>query len=142
LVYQVGLLRPPNRGPSILNLSAYLSSLPSSASTETSCHLHRTKSEAVPATVRGGLSGCEMLTLGIRLRDDGNIVSPTHRPRSTSQKHYFPASGTHFCQRLSKSQGLVWPEALSKLKNSPHRVWNPRPSGLYTTSLYIPPPLR
>jgi hypothetical protein len=32
------------------------------------------------------------------------------------QKHYFSASGTHFCYRLSKPQGLVWPEGLGKLK--------------------------
>jgi hypothetical protein len=30
-----------------------------------------------------------------RLTDDGNVVSPTHRPRFTPQKHYF--SGTNFC---------------------------------------------
>jgi hypothetical protein len=29
--------------------------------------------------------------------DGGKVVSPTHRPRSTPQKHYFSASGTHFC---------------------------------------------
>jgi hypothetical protein len=32
-----------------------------------------------------------------RLTDGGTFVSPTHRPRSTPQKHYFSASGTHFC---------------------------------------------
>jgi hypothetical protein len=36
----------------------------------------------------------------------GEIVSPTHRQRSTPQKHYFSASGNHFCQRLSKREGL------------------------------------
>jgi hypothetical protein len=30
--------------------------------------------------------------------DGGNVVSPTHQPRFTPQKHYyFNASGTHFC---------------------------------------------
>jgi hypothetical protein len=33
----------------------------------------------------------------------------------TPQKHYFYASGTHFCLRLSKPQGLVRPEGLGKL---------------------------
>jgi hypothetical protein len=32
-----------------------------------------------------------------RLTDDGKVVSPTRRPRSTPQKHYFSASRTHFC---------------------------------------------
>jgi hypothetical protein len=44
---------------------------------------------------------CEMLKiihcLDIRFTDGGKIVSPTHRPRSTLQKHYFSASGTYFC---------------------------------------------
>jgi hypothetical protein len=31
------------------------------------------------------------------------------------QKHYFSASGTHFCQRLSETLGLVRPEGLGKL---------------------------
>jgi hypothetical protein len=38
-----------------------------------------------------------------------------NRPRSTPQKHFY-ASGTHFCYRLSKPQGLVRPEGLRKLK--------------------------
>jgi hypothetical protein len=51
-----------------------------------------------------------------RLTDGGKVVSPTQRPRSTPQKHYVSVYGTHFCQRLSKPQGLVWPEGLGKLK--------------------------
>jgi hypothetical protein len=31
----------------------------------------------------------------------------TQRLCSTPQKHYFSASGTHFCYRLSKPQALV-----------------------------------
>jgi hypothetical protein len=31
------------------------------------------------------------------LTDGGKVVSHTHRPRSAPQKHYFSASGTHFC---------------------------------------------
>jgi hypothetical protein len=27
-----------------------------------------------------------------------NVVSPKHQPRSTPHKHYFSASGTHFCE--------------------------------------------
>jgi hypothetical protein len=43
----------------------------------------------------------------------GKVVSLTHKPNFTSQKHYyFNFSGTHFCQRLSKSQGLVRPKGL------------------------------
>jgi hypothetical protein len=55
-----------------------------------------------------------------RLTDGGKVVSPTHLPYFTPQKHYFSASGTHFCQRLSKPLGLVRPEGLGKFKNSPH----------------------
>jgi hypothetical protein len=33
----------------------------------------------------------------------------------TPQKHYFYASDTHFCLRLSKPRGLVRPEGLGKL---------------------------
>jgi hypothetical protein len=32
-----------------------------------------------------------------RLTGGGKVVSPTHRLRSTPQKHYFYASGTNFC---------------------------------------------
>jgi hypothetical protein len=66
-----------------------------------------------------------------RLIDGGKVVSPTHQPHFTPQKHYFfYVSGTHFCYGLSKPQGLVWPEGLGKFKISPHRISNPRPSGL------------
>jgi hypothetical protein len=70
--------------------------------------------------------------LGSGFTDGCKVVSPTHRPHSTPQKYYFSASGTHFCWRLSKPQGLVRPKGLGKLKkiNFPHRISNPRPSGL------------
>jgi hypothetical protein len=60
------------------------------------------KSKTIPVTGRGGLYGCEMLRiphcLDNRLTDGGKVASPTHRPRSTPQKHYyFYVSGTHFC---------------------------------------------
>jgi hypothetical protein len=39
-----------------------------------------------------------------------------------TQKHYFSAFGTHFCYRLIKPQGLVWPEGLGKLKKLIHFI--------------------
>jgi hypothetical protein len=48
-----------------------------------------------------------------RLTDGGKVVSHTHRPRSTLHED-FSASGTNFCYRLSKHQGLVRPEGLGK----------------------------
>jgi hypothetical protein len=53
-----------------------------------------------------------------RLTDGVKVVSPTHRPHVTPQKHYFSASCAHFCYRLSEPQGLVRSEGLDKLKNS------------------------
>jgi hypothetical protein len=50
------------------------------------------------------------------LTDGGKFVSPTLRPRFTPQKHYFYVSGTQFCLRLGKPQGLVQLERLAKLK--------------------------
>jgi hypothetical protein len=88
-------------------------------------------------TDRGGLYGCEMLRilhfLDNPLTDSGKVLSLTRRPRSTPQKYYFSASGTHFCYRLIEPHGLVRPEGLRKLKKKNcllHRVSNPRPSGL------------
>jgi hypothetical protein len=51
------------------------------------------------------------------LTDGGKVVSLTHRPRSTPQKH-FSVPGTHFYWRLSKRQGLMRLEGLSKLNSS------------------------
>jgi hypothetical protein len=52
-----------------------------------------------------------------RLTDGGKVVSPTHQPHFTPQKHYyFNVSGTDFCYRLSEHQGLVRPEGLGKFK--------------------------
>jgi hypothetical protein len=42
-----------------------------------------------------------------QLTDGSKVVSPMHRPHFTTQKYYFSASGTHFCRRPSKPQGLV-----------------------------------
>jgi hypothetical protein len=58
--------------------------------------------------------------LDSRLTDGRKVVNLTHRPRSTPQKH-FSASGTRFCYRLSKPQGLVRPEGLGKLKKKKFR---------------------
>jgi hypothetical protein len=49
-----------------------------------------------------------------RLTDGGKVVSP----HSTPLKHYFSASGTLFCERLRKLQGLLRSEGLGKLKKS------------------------
>jgi hypothetical protein len=53
-------------------------------------------------TGHGGLNGMEMLrilhSLDNRFTDGGEFVSLAHR------KLPFSASGTHFCQRLSKPQ--------------------------------------
>jgi hypothetical protein len=47
------------------------------------------------------------------------IVSPTHPPHFTPQKrYYFYVSGTHFCSKLNKPQGLVQPEELGKFKKN------------------------
>jgi hypothetical protein len=56
------------------------------------------------------------------LTDGGKVVRPTHQPHFTPQKHYFSVSGTHFCQRLSEPQGLVWPEGLGKFKKFIHFI--------------------
>jgi hypothetical protein len=43
-------------------------------------------------------------------------LSALHTGCTTPQKYYFSASDTHFCWRLSKTQGLVQLEELGKLK--------------------------
>jgi hypothetical protein len=67
-------------------------------------HFHspiRLYGKAIPVTGLEGLWGCEVLRiphcLDSRLIDGCEVVNPTHRPRSTPQKHYLSASGTHFC---------------------------------------------
>jgi hypothetical protein len=52
--------------------------------------------------------------LDSRLTDGGKVVSHTHRPRFTPQKHYFSTPGTHLSYRLSKPLGLVRLEVLSR----------------------------
>jgi hypothetical protein len=60
--------------------------------------------------------------------------------RFTRQKHYFSASGTNFCQRLSEPQRVVLPEGLGKFINkSPPQVSNPRHSGLQHSALPTTP---
>jgi hypothetical protein len=97
------------------------------------------KITAIPLTCRGGLYGWDVKdpTLSRQsLIDGGKVVSPTHRPHFTPQKHYFlNVSGTHSCYKLSKPQGLVWAEGLCEFKISPHWVSNPRPSGSHPNAL-------
>jgi hypothetical protein len=67
-----------------------------------------------------GVHGCEMSRishcLDNRLTDGGNVVSLMRRQRSTPEKHYFSASGTHLCYRPSKPESLVRPEGIGTLK--------------------------
>jgi hypothetical protein len=51
------------------------------------------------------------------LTDGGKIVSPAHPPHFTPHKYcYISVSGTRFCWKLSKPQGLVRPAEIRKLK--------------------------
>jgi hypothetical protein len=63
-------------------------------------HLH-IKDNAILATSRGGLWGCEIFRiptcLDSRLTDDGEDVSLTPRPRFTPWINFISVSGTHFC---------------------------------------------
>jgi hypothetical protein len=56
--------------------------------------------KVIPVLGLTGLKGCEMLRIphcvDNRLTDDGKVVSLTHRPHFTPQKHYFSVCGTHF----------------------------------------------
>jgi hypothetical protein len=58
-------------------------------------------SKAIPVAGLGDLYGCEMLRvphcLDNWLADGGKVVNLTHRSHFIPQKHYFSASGTHFC---------------------------------------------
>jgi hypothetical protein len=58
-------------------------------------HLH-IKNQVIPVTDRGDLQGCETSRirhcLDSRLTDGGKVVSFTHRPRRTPQKHVY-----YFC---------------------------------------------
>jgi hypothetical protein len=61
--------------------------------------------------------------LDSRLRDIGKVISLTHPPYFTPQKHYyFYVSGTHCCLRLSKPQGLV--RFYVKITSETLRRWN------------------
>jgi hypothetical protein len=79
------------------------------------------KSKTILVTDYGGLWGCEMLRiphcLDSQITDGGEVVSLTDRPRFTPKKYYFSASGTYFCQKLSKPQGPMRLEGLGKFKN-------------------------
>jgi hypothetical protein len=81
------------------------------------------------------LSDVKDLTLSNnRLTDGGKVVSPTHRPPFTSQKHYLYISGTHFCLRPSEEQGLMLLEGLGKLKKIIH-LFGPRTRDLLACSI-------
>jgi hypothetical protein len=67
-------------------------------------------------------------------------VSPTHRPRSTAHKHSFSASDTHFCYKLSKSQGIVQEEGIGKLKKFIHLIGSRTPD--LPPVAIVPSPLR
>jgi hypothetical protein len=62
-------------------------------------------------TGRGGLQDCDMLRISYcinsLLTSGGKVVCLTHRPRSTTQKH-FSASGTHFWPSLWSSGQSSW----------------------------------
>jgi hypothetical protein len=57
-----------------------------------------------------------------RLTDGGKVLSLTHQPRSSHQKHYFPVSGTHFCQRLTEPQVIVQLVGLGIFKEFIHLI--------------------
>jgi hypothetical protein len=65
--------------------------------------LEGNKSEVVRRSVLTHRSGPHFkkslrnAALDNRLTNDGKVVGPTHRPRSTPHKHYFSASDNHFC---------------------------------------------
>jgi hypothetical protein len=83
--------------------------------------------------------------LDSRLTDGVQVVSTMHRPHSIPQKHYFSASDTHFCYRLSEPQGIVWPEGLGNLKKFIHLIGSRicdlpvRSSALTAMLLHAPP---
>jgi hypothetical protein len=50
------------------------------------------------------------------LTNGREVVNLKHRPRFANKKHFFISlSGSNFCYRLSKCQGLVRPEGLGNL---------------------------
>jgi hypothetical protein len=52
-----------------------------------------------------------------QLTDDSEVAGLMHQLDSTPKKHlFFSDSGIHFCERLSKPQGLVQLEGEHKLK--------------------------
>jgi hypothetical protein len=59
-----------------------------------------TESKANPETGSASLNDCDLLRISHSLDNrlaHGGKAGPTHRPRSTPQKHYVSSSGTHFC---------------------------------------------
>jgi hypothetical protein len=86
--------------------------------------MFKLKCKTIPVTGRRDLWGCEILKtshcIESRLTNGGKIISLTCRPPIYSQKYCVCASGTHFCSRLSKRQGLVRPEGLGEVMTIIH----------------------
>jgi hypothetical protein len=55
-----------------------------------------------------------------KAQDDGNVVSPTHRPHLPTGK----SPGTHFCYRLSRPQSHMRSEGFMSMKNSNDPIWD------------------
>jgi hypothetical protein len=75
---------------------------------------------SIPVRRHGGLLGSNILRFPHspenRLKVGGKIVGFTRRPPLYLPEIFFIfACGTHFCQKLSKPQGLVRPERSGKL---------------------------
>jgi hypothetical protein len=63
----------------------------------------------------------------------GGEVSLTHKPSFSPEEHYFSASVTHFCSRLSEAQGIMRQEGLGKLKNFTSPGLEPATTQIKTT---------
>jgi hypothetical protein len=73
-----------------------------------------------------------------RLTDRGEAVRLTHRPRSSLQEHYFSASSTYLCQKLSNTQGLVQLEENNSLGDLPDGSLRNFPLSLQTNHGIVP----
>jgi hypothetical protein len=80
----------------------------------------RHNSKAIPVTDCRGLWVCEMLRIphciDTRLTNGGEVVSLMHPLPPPPPETIFPFSGTYFCYRPSKPQGLVQLEGLGNVK--------------------------
>jgi hypothetical protein len=81
------------------------------------------KGKAVPIQAWSGPEGSTKLSFPdykTTALDGGKVVSLTHRPTLLPGN----APGTHFCQRLSRSQGHSAIGRIVSLKNSNDTTWN------------------